>query len=72
MGVMERNEQWKGLGLVPVKSPSIVQKQESHKMFYLFLSNKLRKKNGTSGKTTMRVYELIKHEARQVPDMTEP
>ena len=64
---MERNEQWKGLGLVPVKSPSIVQKQESHKMFYLFLSNKLQKKNGTSGKTTMRVYELIKHEARQVP-----
>ena len=35
VGVMERNEQWKGLGLVPVKSPSIVQKQESHKMFYL-------------------------------------
>ena len=66
---MKRNEQWNGLGLVPVKSPcSSPQKQESHKMFYLFLSNKLRKKNGTSGKTTMRVYELIKHEAGQVPD----
>ena len=26
---MERNEQWKGLGLVPVKSPSIVHRNKS-------------------------------------------